>query len=759
MADELGRISRLRLLIRGRVQGVGFRPALYWLARQQDLSGTIANSGAGVVAELEGTASSLDRLREGLLSNLPAHAQVEEILEEWLPASGADSIQILPSEDRGAQGARIPADLALCKHCLGELIDPTDRRHGYAFINCTACGPRFTIVESLPYDRPRTSMAPFAMCARCAEEYGDPEDRRYHAEPTACSTCGPTLELVDRVGARLPGGDPLATAVASLARGEVVAVKGLGGFHLAVDARDQQAVLRLRERKGRQHKPFAVMVRDLDEARLHGEVDARAEELLSSSAAPIVVLLRSAGSGLAEAVAPGSPLLGLMLPYTPLHCLLLEHVPALVLTSGNLSEEPIAVGNGEARQRLGAIADAFLQHDREILVACEDSVVGLVGDGPMFLRRSRGYVPDPLRLPWDAGQILATGAELKNTFCLTRGREAFLGPHVGDLSSPESYDAYTHALEHMQRLLRLRPESVACDLHPDYLSTRYARESGLPVHGVQHHHAHLAAVVGDRGLTEPVLGLALDGTGYGEDGTIWGGELLLLPHPGRFTRLGHLRSFALPGGEACVRRPARTALGLVGELLGEERFGVAADLMGVGAEEAGAVQSMLRRDVACVRTTSVGRLFDGVAALCGLGQPPTFEGQPAMALEHLAGNRDLEPLPMEVSGEEPYIIDPAPALEEILASLQANGSKPVLAARFHSGLVEALTRACCQASAATGVNAVVLGGGCWQNRLLVRLLCARLTRSGLRAYLPRRVPPNDGGLALGQAVAHATNGL
>ena len=749
-------MARLELTITGRVQGVGFRPALYRLAAARGLQGSIANTDAGVVVDLEGPREQLAQLAAELEQAPPPHSQVEHVSQRWLEPAGAAELTILPSVDRGSRGARIPADLATCDHCLAEVRDADDRRHGYALTNCTACGPRLTIVRAVPYDRPLTTMAAFEMCPACAAEYADPLDRRYHAEPTACPDCGPRLELVDSDGQLLQG-DPVQRAAALLGQGQVVAVKGLGGFHLAADARNGPAIARLRQRKGRADKPFAVMVRDLDEARRHAEVDADAAALLRSAAAPIVLLPRAPGCQLAAEVSPGIPLLGLLLPYTPLHHLLLARIPALVMTSGNFTEEAIAISNADAARRLASLADALLQHDREILVACEDSVVRPTARGPLLIRRSRGYVPDPISLSADAGQVLALGGQLKNTFCLTNGEQAFLGPHVGDLDSPQSYDALVRAVEHMQGLLRLRPEAVVHDLHPDYATTRLAQQLGLPAMAVQHHHAHAAAVVADRGLSGAVLGLSLDGTGLGSDGTIWGGELLHLPHAGQFRRLGHLRAFGLPGGEACIRRPARAAQALTMELLGPEAGEAARRLLGLDPAESAAIAAMLRSGTATARSTSCGRLFDAVAALCGVGRQPTFEGQPAMLLEALARGRRAEPYAMELGGQ-PLVLDPTPTLAAVLQDLQRGVPAAEVAARFQAAVVQGMAALCASGAAQCGAQRVVLGGGCLQNQFLAEQLPLALERHGLRPYLPRRVPPNDGGLALGQAVVHALAG-
>jgi hydrogenase maturation protein HypF len=746
--------------MRGRVQGVGFRPSLYRLAGAHRLVGTIVNSAEGVVADLEGEGADLEAFERALPAAIPRRAVLDHLSGESLDPVGRDRLEILESQDSGGRGARIPGDLATCGACLAEVAIPTDRRHRYAFTNCTDCGPRFTIAEAIPYDRARTSMRRFPMCEACGREYRDPLDRRYHAEPIACPSCGPALRLLDGAGRPL-GGDPVEGAVALLRGGRVVAVKGLGGFHLAVDARSSAAVEELRRRKGREAKPLAVMVRDLDEARRHAEVGAAEAELLSGPAAPIVLCPKLATSGLAAEVAPANPTLGLMLPYTPLHHLLLEGIAAIVLTSGNLSEEPIARENEEARTRLAGIADAFLEHDREILVSCDDSVVATTPAGPLVVRRSRGLVPDPIRLPLPAGRLLATGGQLKNVFCLTLGDEAYLGPHVGDLDRLESYEHFLRSLAHLERLLRITPEAVAHDAHPDYITTRFAEELGLPARAVQHHHAHAASVVADLGLEAPLLALALDGTGYGEDGTIWGGEILLLEELHRARRVGHLRPFPLPGGDASIRRPRRTAVALLLSACGPSALEEAASFLGVSAEERSAVEAMVQRGVGLVETSSCGRLFDAVAALLGLGRQVTYEGQPAMELENAAwGQGEVPPLPFGVA-EDParggaVVVDHAPALAALLAGLRRGEPVAALAAGFHAGLARALADAAVLAARRAGVSGVVLSGGCFQNRRLLGELIPRLEGAGLVPHLPRRVPVNDGGLALGQAAVLAS---
>jgi hydrogenase maturation protein HypF len=748
------------LLLTGRVQGVGFRPWLYRLAHERGILGTIENSAEGVRCALEGERGALEALLRAIPVTLPPQAQLDRFEHGWQEPRGAARLEILASSDDGGRGARIPSDLATCAACARELLDPGDRRHRYPFTNCTDCGPRFTIVRALPYDRPKTSMAGFPLCAGCAREYGDPLDRRYHAEPVACPACGPRLVLRAADGRALGAGEePVRAAGALLRAGRIIAVKGIGGFHLAADAENEHAVAELRRRKLREQKPFAVMVRDLEEARRHAHVSEEEAALLAAASAPIVLVARGATCGLAPAVAPGNPWLGLMLPYTPLHHLLLGELPALVMTSGNLSEEPIAIDGAEASARLGRIADAFLDHDREILVACDDSVLAVAEGGPLILRRSRGFVPDPIRLATPLGEALGVGAELKNTFCLTLGRDAYLGPHVGDLQNLESYTHFQRALAHLESLLRIHPAAVAHDLHPDYLTTRFAEELGLPRLAVQHHHAHLAAVVADRELALPVLGLALDGTGYGSDGTIWGGELLLLERQGGFERLGHLRPFVLPGGEVCIRSPRRTAYALLSSWLGREVAARGARWLDAPPEELAALEAMLSRRVSLTTTTSCGRLFDAVAALAGLGRRVSYEGQPALELEGLAwaGGRPLgeEAYPFLVVDGAELLLDPAPALAAILAAREAGVAVTRIAAGFHRGLARGLAELVSRATGRRGGCPVVLGGGCFQNRFLLGALTPELARRGLRWHLPQRVPPNDGGIALGQVAVLA----
>ncbi|MBN2494516.1 MAG: carbamoyltransferase HypF [Deltaproteobacteria bacterium] len=767
-ASEGGRVagarSAVRLIVTGRVQGVGFRPTVYRLARSLGLAGTVCNSSRGVRIELEGPAALLERFQRELPSAVPSLARVETIEVEPAEATGRAGFAILPSEQAGSARALIPYDVATCDACLAEFADPEDRRHRYPFINCTLCGPRYTIIESVPYDRARTSMKRFRLCPRCQAEYDDPADRRYHAQPNACPVCGPSLELVDAAG-RPVGGDPIARARAVLQRGEVLAIRGLGGFHLAVDARNAPAVERLRARKRRGPKPFAVMCPDPQGVERIAELPPSARRLLLSERRPIVLLDRAAGYDLAEAVAPGNPRVGVMLPYTPLHLLLVEGFRALVMTSGNLAEEPIAKDNREALVRLGGLADAFLLHDRDILMSCDDSVCFVdAGGAPAFVRRSRGYAPDPVPLPGAPDGILAVGGEMKNTFCLTRDGQAFLSQHVGDLGNLETSEHFARCLSHMQRLLGVAPRVVACDMHPDYETSRFARElEGVEIVRVQHHHAHLASALADSGQRGEVLGLCLDGTGYGEDGTIWGGELLLGSDAG-YRRLARLRPFRLPGGDAAVRHPWRSLVGVLLEHGGAQAaVETAGRIAGVGVQRAEAVARAAERGVNAPWTSSLGRLFDAVSALLSICSRVDYDGQAAVELEaqaSAAGAQPAGPSALRIvpgRGELDFELDYGPLLDELLAGLARGVEAPVLAAGFHAAVAAGFAEACRRAHEAGGPDRVVLSGGCLMNRLLDRQLGQGLEAAGLNVLRHRQVPANDGGLCLGQAAVAAAH--
>ncbi len=719
--------------IEGIVQGVGFRPFLARLASELGLAGRVRNEGRVVRVELEGDEGALGRFEALLVERAPAAARIDRASFVSEVPRGERGFTIEHSAVEGERALTIPPDLATCDECRAEVADPSARRSGYPFTNCTACGPRYTIVESLPYDRPRTTMARFPMCEACRREYDDPADRRYHAQPIACPACGPALRLLDREGAPLAGPEEaLVHAIEALGRGAIVALKGLGGWQLACDARDEGVVRRLRERKRRPHQAFAVMVRDLESARALACVSEAEARALSGAAAPIV-LLRKRGRLLAPSIAPDNGRVGLMLPTTPLHHLLLARFAGpLVCTSGNLHDEPIVTGDGEAVARLGAIADLFLGHDRPIARRVDDGVCHVIDGEARTLRLGRGL--GPLRLSLGAGgpPLLCAGGHLKNAPAATVDGDAVLWPHVGDLDDPSARDALVEALDELRRFLALDPVAVACDLHPDYASTRWAEQSGLPRIGVQHHHAHVAACLAEHGVDE-ALGFAWDGVGLGDDRTPWGGEALRVG-PRGFERVAHLRPFPLPGGDAAARDPRRSLAGLF----------VAA---GVDAP-AGLVPDALVRLARSPRlapwTTSAGRLFDAVAALTGVCERASFEGQAPIALERLA-EPGHEPYPFRLDGP---VVDWTPALGPLLAD---RGDPSRAASRFHATLVASIVAVAERERA----PAVALTGGCFQNPLLATETLHALRARGHRVLLPSRVPPNDGGLALGQAwIAH-----
>lgn len=728
---------RLRLELAGAVQGVGMRPFVYRLARELGLSGWVSNGPAGVLIEAEGPTEALARFRERLRRSPPPAARIEACLTTEIAPEGGDGFAIRDSRGGAAIATQALPDLAICADCLAELNDPADRRYRYPFINCTQCGPRWSILRGLPYDRARTTMVSFALCAACEAEYRDPSSRRFHAQPVACADCGPQLALWDGGGRVLAAREAaLAGAVAALRRGEIVALKGLGGFQLLVDAADADAVARLRERKRRPHKPFALMTPDLRTLEALVEADAAAHELLSSPAAPIVLLRRRPGAPVAEAVAPSNPYLGVMMPTTPLHHLLLRAFgAALVATSGNLSDEPLCIDEREALARLGGTADLFLVHDRPIQHPVDDSVVQLVDGVPMLLRRARGYAPRPVG---EAAPrpVLAVGGQLKNTVALGCEAGVVLGPHVGDLGSPAARAAFESGIAALEDVYRATLVVVAHDTHPDYASSLYAQQRGLPRAPVQHHHAHAAALLLEHGLRGPLLVAVWDGSGLGGDGGLWGGEFLLAERA-RFQRQAWLRPFPLPGGERAMREPRRCVLGLL-HAAGEDAGDVGAD--------SGVLQRMLERRLNCPATTSVGRLFDAVAALLGFDEEQSFEGQAAMALQYLAEQfqAPVAPYPLPLID---HALDWAPMLRALRADLSAGAEPALLAARFH----ETLAAAAVTVALALAQRAIGFTGGCFQNRLLLTRCLERARAAGLAVYPPRSIPPNDGGLAAGQA--------
>jgi hydrogenase maturation protein HypF len=767
--------ERVRKAVRveGLVQGVGFRPFVYGLATGLSLGGLVGNDPDGVFAEVEGTKTAVGQFLDRLARDAPPLARVDRVRTWGLPLAGSARFTIVASQagdpDAGRR-ALVSPDTAPCADCLRELADPADRRFGYPFINCTNCGPRYTIVRDVPYDRARTTMAPFTMCAACAAEYRDPANRRFHAEPTCCAACGPTLALTGPDGTPLTGGtgvtggNVLAEAGVRLREGQILAIKGLGGYHLAVDATSEKAAATLRERKHREDKPFAVMVADVAAARDLAEVDETAERLLTSARRPIVLLPRrrgqrvaetlGAGAAVAEAVAPGNRQLGVMLPYTPMHHLLLREVGRpIVLTSGNVSDEPIAYRDGDAYERLGPIADAFLTHDRAIHIRTDDSVARGFIKKEIVLRRSRGYVPEPVRVQARFRRpVLAVGAELKNTFCLATGDQVIISQHIGDLENAETLRSFTEGIEHLGRLFGIEPAVVAHDLHPEYLSTKYAVElPGVDLVGVQHHHAHIASCLADNGEAGPVIGVAFDGTGYGPDGTIWGGEFLVA-EPATYERVGHLAPVPLPGGAAAIRQPWRMAAAYLA------RADVASESLAVTArheDQWAAVLSMARKGVNAPLTSSAGRLFDAVSALLGVRDAINYEGQAAVELEQLADPFERDSYRAGLSPGEPFQVAGADLVRAAAGDLARGVAPPVIAARFHHGVARLIEEACVVVRDQRGLGTVALSGGVFQNLLLATETVARLEARGFRVLTHAQVPCNDGGISLGQAVVAA----
>jgi hydrogenase maturation protein HypF len=768
----------LRVHITGIVQGVGFRPFVYNLATRHNLKGWVKNTSAGVEIEVDGDEDALDVFLQQLRDEAPPLSRIDEFYASFQPANGFRTLEILHSEAVEGAFQPISPDVSICPDCLRELFDPKDRRYRYPFINCTNCGPRFTIIKDIPYDRPKTTMASFPMCPDCEREYKDPTDRRFHAQPVACPVCGPeiTFERLN-VGTLARPEDPVLETCRALANSEIVAIKGLGGFHLACDATNAQAVTELRNRKLRVDKPFAIMMPDMETAEQHCFVGESERELLLSSARPIVLLNRKPESNIVEEVAPNQDWVGVMLPYTPLHYLLFAdnniRFTALVMTSGNLSEEPIATGNDEARERLSSLADAFLIHNRDIHIRCDDSVVRVFDDRPLTMdhasssmvdrqpsvypiRRSRGYSPFPVKLPFDAPQILATGSELKNTFCILNKNYAFLSHHIGDMENYETLRSFEQGVEHFEKLFRMKPEAIAYDLHPNYLATVYALEraerENTQAIGVQHHHAHITACMAEHGLdgTHPVIGVAFDGTGYGEDGAVWGGEILIADYKS-YQRRFHLEYFPIPGGDAAIKKPARTALALLWSL-GLEWDEKLTPVGEFPSQDQVILRAQLERKINTPMTSSMGRLFDAAAALAGVRQQVNYEGQAAIEFEALADSAEGGKYSF---GLDQDTIRVGSAVEALIGDVLAGIHVSKISARFHNGLTASIVEICLKIKSETGIDEVALSGGVWQNITLLRRTLSLLKEGGFRVYIHREVPTNDGGLSLGQAVIAA----
>ncbi|MEW1872921.1 carbamoyltransferase HypF [Streptomyces caelestis] len=778
-APDAGPLRRARVVVRGVVQGVGFRPFVYGLATGLGLAGHVTNTGEGVVAEVEGAPSAVDRFCARIAPEAPPLAVVESVETTELPVARESGFHIVASRTGGPVRTLVPPDTATCADCLAELGDPADRRHGHPFITCTHCGPRFTLVTGLPYDRAHTTMAGFPLCPDCAREYEDPRDRRFHAQPVCCPACGPRLRLVTGpscAGVPLPAGDdPVGAAAALLAAGAVLAVKGVGGYHLACDATRPQAVAELRRRKARGDKPFALMARDAEDVEHLVRLGPVERELLTGRVRPVVLMRRRSGVRPApgapvpaDAVAPGSPDLGVMLPYTPVHHLLLAAPGAprlLVMTSGNVSGEPIVTDDEEALVRLAGLADAWLTHDRPVQVPCDDSVVRVCDGEPLVLRRSRGYAPLPVTLPVPVTAALAVGGDLKNVFCLGEGERAWLSAHVGDMDDLAVQEAFGRAERHLESVTGVRPALLAADAHPGYRSVAWARRhaGGRRVARVQHHHAHLASVLAEHGIEAGgrVIGVAFDGTGYGDDGAVWGGEFLLADYDG-FQRFAHLSYVPLPGGDAAVRRPYRMALAHL------HAAGIAfdPDLPCVSAcppGELDVLRTQLERGVNCVPTSSMGRLFDAVSSLAGVCHRAGYEAQAAVELEAAAvsaGDRAHDPRyafrPSD--GPGPSTADPGPLLAAVAEDVRRRVPAAVIAARFHLAVARLVREVCVAARGAAGLQTVALTGGVFSNTLLSSACAGELRTAGFTVLRHRGIPPNDGGLALGQLVVAARAG-
>jgi hydrogenase maturation protein HypF len=755
----MGTPVRSRIRVAGVVQGVGFRPFVHRLATDLGLAGLVGNDTEGVFIEVEGDAAAVAQFRSRVVTDAPPLARIVDMEMAAVPATGHPGFHIVDSRSDGPVRTFVSPDVATCGECRAEMLDPGDRRARYPFTNCTNCGPRFTITRRVPYDRPNTTMRDFAMCDDCAREYHDPGDRRFHAQPIACPACGPQVRFEGPQGAVEGTDGAIAAAQAALARGEIVAVKGLGGYHLACDATSDQAVERLRRRKRRLDKPFAVMVPDIDHAAALAEVGAEEARLLSGGQRPIVLLRARAGSGLSGQVAPHNPMVGVLLPYTPLHHLLFEEVPGsgvpvpgcLVMTSGNLTDEPICFEDDDARQRLGDIADSWLVHNRPIHVPCDDSVVRVDAGVEVPLRRSRGYAPLPVRLPFAAGATLAMGGELKNAFCLAAGRDAFMSQHIGDMGSVETLAAFERSTGQFADIYRIDAGQVAADAHPGYQTRRWADESSdRPVVLVQHHHAHIAAVMVEHGVPagDRVIGFAFDGTGYGTDGTIWGGEVLVAGYDG-FERVAHLRLVPLPGGDAAVRKPYRVALAHLWAAGIEWDRDLAPVAVATG-EERSVLQRQFERQMGCVPTSSMGRLFDAVSSLLDVRHIASYEAQAAMELEWLATGHPLG-APRYRFGLTGSDLDPAPVLRQMIADLRHGVATGAVAAGFHVAVARLMAEVAVRQREVTGIDQVALSGGVFQNALLVQLARKALAARQFDVLTHRVVPANDGGLALGQA--------
>jgi hydrogenase maturation protein HypF len=756
---KVGKLELIHVSVRGVVQGVGFRPFVYQIANKHNLKGWVCNTSGDVKIEVEGERAALDGFLADLVSLAPPLARLEDMVVTNSPPKGYTGFEIRHSIAEEGKYQLVSPDIATCEPCLKEVLDPKDRRYRYPFTNCTNCGPRFTIIEDIPYDRPKTTMRIFKMCPQCQQEYDNPLDRRFHAQPNACPKCGPSLKLVDNNGDPVETDDVLAAAARLLKDGRILAIKGLGGFLLACDATNEKAVKLLRERKRRPFKPLAIMVATLDEAKRHCHVSEKEEELLTSPQCPIVLLKRKKESTVSASIAPNLNYLGVMLPYTPLHHILLRETGLpLVMTSGNLSEEPIAKDNDEALRRLNGIADYFLLHNRDIYSRYDDSVAVVELGKPQIVRRARAYAPYPIHLPFQSRQILACGAELKNTFCLTKDNYAFVSQHIGDLENLETMEHFETTLELYEKLFRIEPEIVAYDMHPEYLSTKYAKALAeqrkdrrfVPV---QHHHAHIVSCMVENRIESPVIGISFDGTGYGTDGRIWGGEFLIADYK-RFERAGHLEYVPMPGGVAAIERPYRMAISYLLTLFGKDALTPdLAFLNDVSKDEIALIRTQLDKKINSPLTSSSGRLFDAVSALIGIRGRIDYEAQAAIEMEMAADESERGSYSLGIIERDgASIVQLKELFNDILRDLKEHLPQAKIAMKFHRTMADMIVQTSQRLSAKTGIKRVALSGGVFQNRLLLRLTVAALEEAGFEVLTHSKVPTNDGGISLGQAV-------
>ena len=748
-------IKRARYLFTGVVQGVGFRPFIYRLAVRHGLTGFVQNRPDGVLVEVEGTPPAIGSFFSSISQELPPLANVIGVASSKIPVTGDAEFQIIVSDNEGQGDVHIAPDSAVCANCLKELFDPADRRFRYPFINCTNCGPRLTIINDIPYDRIHTSMACFPLCPKCHAEYKNPANRRFHAEPNACPVCGPKLELRDAEGKIIACDDPLGKAIELIAAGQVLAIKGLGGFHLCVDATNDEAVKKLRSRKYREEKPLAIMVRDIEQARLIAEVNDEEKALLSSVQRPIVLLKKKKNALLSNLVAPSVPNLGIMLPYAPLHYLLLENkFLALIMTSANQVDEPICISNREAQSILKGIADYFLVHNRDILVRCDDSIAFVTGGRPQLIRRSRGYVPRPVLLNEAYPEVLALGPQLKTTQCILKDSFAFLSPHIGDMETPQARDFFHESLALMKRITQSDPQIIACDYHPAYYSTQVAQElNAARIIHVQQHHAHIVSCMAENQIDGDIIGLAMDGTGYGLDGNAWGGEFLIA-NATQFKRFGHLQYFVLPGGEKAIHEPWRIGVSLLKQAYGRSWPEIASRLhFAPDQTDFALLDKIMETKLNSPLSSGMGRLFDGVAAIMGLRRRVSFEGQAAMELEAKAQLSGVV-LPFKIlrNSDESYILDMSAAIRAIVENISSGKSVEETASAFHATLTVSFAAMSMEMRKLTGINRVALSGGCFQNRILLEGTVTELKKKAFDVYYHSQVPANDGGVSLGQAV-------